>query len=53
MSKSDHARAREHRLAAKLRENLRRRKEPTAGPSQPAEAHPKTVPAAEARNDDK
>jgi len=31
MSKSDSAKAREHRLAAKLRENLRRRKAPAAG----------------------
>ena len=30
MSKSDSAKAREHRLAAKLRENLRRRKAPAA-----------------------
>jgi hypothetical protein len=28
MTKSDEAKAREHRLAAKLRENLRRRKRP-------------------------
>jgi len=31
MSKSDDAKAREHRLAAKLRENLRRRKAAPAG----------------------
>jgi len=32
MSKSESAKAREHRLAAKLRENLRRRKASTAAP---------------------
>jgi len=32
MPKSDEAKAREHRLAAKLRENLRRRKAPVAVP---------------------
>jgi hypothetical protein len=33
MSKSDEAKAREHRLAAKLRENLRRRKQAPAADS--------------------
>jgi hypothetical protein len=51
MAKSDAARAREHRLAAKLRENLKRRKEvapdgrggeprPARQPEPPAPAEP-------------
>jgi len=44
MSKSDEAKAREHRLAAKLRENLRRRKQAPADskPAAPGEEKPDT-----------
>jgi hypothetical protein len=40
MSKSDQAKAREHRLAAKLRENLRRRKQGAAVDANAAPAPP-------------
>jgi hypothetical protein len=40
MSKSDQAKAREHRLAAKLRENLRRRKQGTTADANAAPASP-------------
>ena len=53
MSKSDSARAREHRLAVKLRENLRRRKglKGTAGEGEEPPAPPK--PHAPRQDDEK
>ena len=46
MSKSDQAKAREHRLALKLRENLRRRKEPAAAtPAGESSQRPQTAPS--------
>ena len=53
MSKSDQAKAREQRLAAKLRENLKRRKGQararTQGESKPADADAETPPEGEKR----
>ena len=53
MSKSDQAKAREHRLAAKLRENLRRRKEPAVSPEAGQESAVQRAAPSGSRGEDK
>ena len=51
MSKSDQAKAREHRLAAKLRENLKRRKGQARGLAQDEAEAPDSAPPEAVKED--
>ena len=53
MSKSDQAKAREHRLAAKLRENLKRRKGQARVSAQDEAGAPESAPPEAAKEDKK